>query len=710
MKFEELNISEEMLQAINDMGFEEATPIQSEAIPVILEGNDIIGQAQTGTGKTIAFGLPAIENLDLDSKKVQILILCPTRELSIQVSEELSKLCKYKKGVNIATIYGGQSYDKQFQALKKNPKIVVGTPGRVIDHLEKNKLNLEDVKMFVLDEADEMLNMGFLDDIEKILETVPDERQTIFFSATMPKQILELTKKYQKNPKTVKITHKELTVPTIEQYYYEIKAPAKFEVLTRLIDFHNIQFGLVFCNTKQMVDDLAVRLQEHGYPTESLHGDMKQAQREQVMKRFKSGNVQFLVATDVAARGIDIDDIEAVFNFDIPYDEENYVHRIGRTGRAGKKGISFTFVVGKEAYKIRDIQRYANAKLTLKRVPSFEEVEQIRIDKYLVKVKEVINENKKALDKYIKIVETMQTEGFSPVDTSAALLKMNMGLSDKKYEDSASIEKEKLKADHPLSGKMSRLFINLGKKDKIAPKDILGSIAGETGLDGRSIGEIDIYPAFSFVEVPAEFASKVIEIMNKNKIKGNPVTFELSDGKGKRDDKPSKRGKKSSFDDDDDSYFAKRDRKSSGRANKSRFSDDSESKSFDDKPARRERKPRFDDDSERKSFDDKPARRERKPRFENDSESKSFDDKPARRERKPRFGDDSERKSFDDKPARRERKDKFSEFSFGESKPRRKKDEDISSFSAKEKKARVEKEVNDLSYLSKKIKEKMKKK
>ncbi|MEK7433283.1 MAG: DEAD/DEAH box helicase, partial [Cyanobacteriota bacterium] len=541
LSFEELNLPEEIQQAIDDMGFEEATPIQSAAIPALFAGHDITGQAQTGTGKTMAFGIPAINMIDTSIKEIQVLVLCPTRELALQVTEEILKVGKYKKGLNIATIYGGQSYDKQYMALRKNPSIVVGTPGRVIDHLQRGKLKLESVGMFILDEADEMLNMGFLEDIETILETIPEERQTVFFSATMPKSILDLTKRYQKNPQFIKVVTKELTVANIEQSYYEIKGAAKFEVLTRLIDINGITSGLVFCNTKHGVDELSSRLQDRGYFAESLHGDMKQAQREHVMKRFRDGVVGFLIATDVAARGIDVNDIEAVFNYDIPYDQEYYVHRIGRTGRAGKLGKAFTFVVGKEIYKLRDIERYAKIKMILKKVPSFEEVEKVRIEKYLDNVKKVIDTDKNSLVKYTRIVEALEKENYSAIDISSALLKMNMGLSEKKYEETNDIEKVRVDPNIKISGDMQRLFISVGRKDNVATKDILGAIAGETGIAGRLIGEINIFDSYSFVDVPAEFAEKAVSIMNRNKIKGKEATFEISDNKDKREAAPKRR-------------------------------------------------------------------------------------------------------------------------------------------------------------------------
>ncbi|MCX9089075.1 MAG: DEAD/DEAH box helicase, partial [Candidatus Methanoperedens sp.] len=327
--FKELHLSKEIQKAITDMGFEEPTPIQIQSIPHMLEGKDVIGQAQTGTGKTAAFGIATLEKIDPKSLAVQAVILCPTRELAIQVSEELKKLSRYKKGVEILPVYGGQPIDRQIRALKKGVQVIIGTPGRVMDHMERRTLRLDGVKIIVLDEADEMLDMGFREDIELIMKKTPKERQTILFSATMPRAILDLTKKYQTKPYMIKLEHKEMTVPKVEQFYYEVKSQAKPEVLSRLIDINDLKLSLVFCNTKRMVDELVDNLKSRGYMADGLHGDLQQRQRDIVMSKFRKKEIEVLVATDVAARGIDVGDIEAVFNYDIPADDEYYVHRIG---------------------------------------------------------------------------------------------------------------------------------------------------------------------------------------------------------------------------------------------------------------------------------------------------------------------------------------------------------------------------------------------
>ncbi|NLC04747.1 MAG: DEAD/DEAH box helicase, partial [Tissierellia bacterium] len=341
LRFEEINVSDDIRKGISDIGFEEMSPIQAQAIPVILAGKDIIGQAQTGTGKTAAFGIPILEMIDIKDKSIQALILCPTRELSIQVAEEIGRLGKFKKGLSVLPVYGGQPIDRQLRVLRKGVHIVVGTPGRVIDHIKRKTLKTDKVKMMVLDEADEMFDMGFRDDIALVMNGLHEDRQTIFFSATMAKEIVRFASRYQKDPVMVKVVHKELTVPKVEQGYFELREQMKTEVLSRLIDMYNPQLSLVFCNTKRKVDELVVSLQSRGYTADALHGDLKQSQRDTVMGKFRRGVIDILVATDVAARGLDVDEIDLVFNYDMPQDEEYYVHRIGRTARAGRDGRAF---------------------------------------------------------------------------------------------------------------------------------------------------------------------------------------------------------------------------------------------------------------------------------------------------------------------------------------------------------------------------------
>lgn len=428
--FKELKLSKEIQMAVRDMGFEEATPIQIQSIPYMLEGKDVIGQAQTGTGKTAAFGIATIERIDPKNLGVQAVILCPTRELAIQVSEELKKLSKYKKGIEILPVYGGQPIDRQIRALRRGVQIIIGTPGRVMDHMERRTLKMDAVKIIVLDEADEMLDMGFREDIETIMRKIPKERQTILFSATMSRAILDLTKKYQTKPQMIKLAHKEMTVPEVEQFYYEVKSQAKPEVLSRLIDLNDLKLSLVFCNTKRRVDELVETLKARGYLADGLHGDLQQRQRDAVMSKFRRKEIEILVATDVAARGIDVGDIEAVFNYDIPPDDEYYLHRIGRTARAGKAGRAFNFVTGREVYRIRQIQQFTKTKIIAQKVPSVSDIEEIRTNLVLEKVKGIVDAGH--LGEYTNMVEKLIQEDYTSGEVAAALLKMVVGEGNKK--------------------------------------------------------------------------------------------------------------------------------------------------------------------------------------------------------------------------------------------------------------------------------------
>ena len=527
LRFEDMNISNEICRAVLDMGFEEATPIQSQAIPVILEGKDIIGQSQTGTGKTAAFGIPLLERINPEDRRLQALILCPTRELAIQVSEEFRKLLKYKDNIRVLPIYGGQPIDRQIAALRKGTQVVIGTPGRVMDHMRRRTIKAETVQMMVLDEADEMLDMGFREDIETILVKIPEEHQTLLFSATLSPEILDITKRFQKNPEFIKIVRKELTVPNIEQYYFDVKEKTKLDALCRIIDVYDPKLAMVFCNTKKRVDDLVEMLQGRGYFAEGLHGDLKQAQRDKVMQKFRNGTIEILVATDVAARGIDVDDIDVVFNYDVPQDEEYYVHRIGRTGRAGKAGKAFTFCVGKEIYKLRDIMRYTKTKIQQQKLPTLSDVEEMKPNIYLEKIKGIIEEGH--LTKYIHLVDRLMEEDYTSIDIAAALLKDH--LSDVNADDIDALDDINLGGTELYGGegeKMVRLFINAGKKSKIRAKDIVGAIANEAGIPGKTLGEIAIFDEYTFVDVPNEFVRDILHGMKHAKIKGKRVHIEIA--------------------------------------------------------------------------------------------------------------------------------------------------------------------------------------
>ena len=527
VRFEEMGLSEEIQKAVRYMGFEEASPIQAKAIPAMISGIDLIGQAQTGTGKTAAFGIPILEKVDPKLKKLQAIVLCPTRELAIQVADEIRNLSRYMHGIKVLPIYGGQDIVKQIRSLKSGTQIVIGTPGRVMDHMRRKTMKLDFVHTVVLDEADEMLNMGFREDIEFVLSGVPEERQTVLFSATMPKPIMEITKKFQNNAKVIKVTKKELTVPNIEQYYY-VKPKKKEEVLSRLLDIYSPRLSVVFCNTKKQVDLLVNALLGRGYFAAGLHGDMKQEQRDRVMQGFRTGKTEILVATDVAARGIDVDEVEAVFNYDLPQDDEYYVHRIGRTGRAGREGRAFSFVSGKEVYKLKEIQRYCKTKIYAQKVPSLNDVANTKMENILDDVERVIEQED--LDMMINAIEErVNNSEFTAMDMAAAFLKICCGMT----EDNKNTEENDWEFGDTGAGEdgMVRLFINIGKKQRVRPGDILGAIAGESGMDGKLIGTIDMYDKYTFVEVPREYAREVLNAMKNVKIKGKTVAVEPANQK-----------------------------------------------------------------------------------------------------------------------------------------------------------------------------------
>ena len=414
-----------IVRAIREMGFEKLSPIQEQAIPYLLQGEDIIGQAQTGTGKTAAFGIPAIQHINPDVKKLQTIILCPTRELAIQAAEELRKIAKYMHGIKVLPVYGGQDISRQIAGLR-GVQIIVGTPGRVMDHMRRHTIKLDLVNMVVLDEADEMLNMGFREDMELILGQIPGEHQTALFSATMPKPILEITDRFQKDAKLVKVAAKELTIPLVSQKFYRVKNQDKDAACVRLLEYYQPKLTLIFCNTKKKVDELADLLKQQGFQAEGLHGDLSQAQRDVAMNRFRNGGASILIATDVAARGIDVDDVEAVINYDIPQDIEYYVHRIGRTGRAGRKGRSFTFADSREIYKIREIERVCHTTITEKKLPGAAKVLKAKADKYLNNAWELHEHEDIELMKSF-LQRKMEEEGCYALELAAAMLKYQVG-------------------------------------------------------------------------------------------------------------------------------------------------------------------------------------------------------------------------------------------------------------------------------------------
>ena len=562
VRFEDLNLSDAILRAVTDMGFEAASPIQAQAIPAQLEGRDMIGQAQTGTGKTAAFGIPLLQKIDPENKKLQAIVLLPTRELAIQVAEEIRRLAKFMHGIKVLPVYGGQDIVRQIRSLKDGVQVVIGTPGRVMDHMRRKTIRVDHVHTAVLDEADEMLNMGFLEDMETILSQLPETRQTVMFSATMPPAIADIARKFLQDPVMVRVVKKELTVPKVTQYYYEVKPKNKVEVLCRLLDLYSPKLSVVFCNTKKGVDELVLALQGRGYFAEGLHGDLKQEQRDRVMNGFRNGRTEVLVATDVAARGIDVDDVEAVFNYDIPQDDEYYVHRIGRTGRAGREGKAFSLVVGKEVYKLRDIQRYCKTKIIPQAIPSLDDITDIKVEKTMDQVRDMLENSD--LSQMVNIIEQkLIEEDYTALDLAAALLKMNMGEDNEdiidNFEPARSLDDldrysrsgrrygrdgsgrdgsfrnsrsrrrgavDRAAVDYVVGDDMARLFVNIGRDQNVNPGDILGAIAGESGIPGRVVGSIDMYDGYTFVEVPRRYSDQVLKAMENAKIKGKKVRIE----------------------------------------------------------------------------------------------------------------------------------------------------------------------------------------
>jgi ATP-dependent RNA helicase DeaD len=548
--FSALGLSPEILKAVDALGFEEASPIQAAAIPVLMTGADLVGQSQTGSGKTAAFAIPALEALDRSSKAVQVLVMCPTRELATQVADEVHKLIAYMKGVSCVPIYGGASYDRQFFELKKGVQVVIGTPGRIIDHIDRGTLNLSSLKTVILDEADRMLDMGFRDDIQQILDSTPHERQTVFFSATLSPQIRDLIKRYSSDPQTIKIEPRALEIPAIEQFYYEVPHRAKLEALIRLIDFHGFKLGIIFCNTQRMVDELADTLLAQGFSADRLHGGIAQAQRTRVMNKFKKSEFEFLVATDVAARGIDVDDLQIVVNYDLPFDAEDYVHRIGRTGRAGKRGMAATFVSGRDIYKLQFIERYTKTKIRRGQMPTAGEVVEKKTDALLETVRAMLKSE--AGKGHAPLVERLLEEGFSSTELAAALFQMLVGTpqepekterrerperSDRperpdrgprderperparsdhperptREDDRMERKSQRDDRDQPVLRKPGRglawISLNVGWHDGFGPREIVDAIEEGTGMPGRSVGDIEITNTGCFAQVPEDFVN-----------------------------------------------------------------------------------------------------------------------------------------------------------------------------------------------------------
>lgn len=532
-KFNEMNLSEEIITALETLGFENSTLIQELAIPIALEGRDIIGQSQTGTGKTFAFGIPILEHiLQNNTKKVQALLICPTRELAVQVSGEIDKLCKFTK-IKSLPVYGGEYIEKQIKSLKKNVNIVIGTPGRMMDHIKRKTLKLDSVQFVVLDEADEMLDMGFVEDIEAILNEVPEERQTMLFSATMPAEIIELSQKYLNDPEKIKVKNKTMTVDQIEQIYIKVKNSDKAEVLSRIVELEESGKSIVFCNTKKMVDELVVDMQNRGYSVEGLHGDLKQQKRDMVIERFRTGGISMLIATDVAARGLDIRDVDLVVNYDLPIEEEQYVHRIGRTGRAGASGKSYSFAYGRDVERLRRIENYAKCKIKEETIPRYERVKEKVVKQYISGINS--EQSDSDLGYYLNLIEDMKESGVNLELFLANVLKKNLNFQKQERIDYRSYEREKHRTNsrehnekkskrHSKEKGMVRFQLNIGRMDRVLPADIVATIAGRCNISGRQIGAIDIMRDITYFDVKEEAAKNIQKKCNHILIKGKRVS------------------------------------------------------------------------------------------------------------------------------------------------------------------------------------------
>lgn len=527
MQFNELNLSQELIQAVEELGFTEMTEIQKESIPLLLQGRDVIGRSNTGTGKTAAFGIPAVESITEDDRRFPaVLVLCPTRELAMQAAGEVRKFAKYKRSVRTCAVYGGASMEKQIMELKKGASIVIGTPGRVMDHIRRRTLKLENIRTVILDEADEMLNMGFREDIESILSDIPTERQTVLFSATMPPEILAITEKYQNDPVQIKIKSTQRTAQLIEQFWFETAMGRKTDALKLLLTAYAPASAMVFCNTKKMVDDLTEDLVKAGFRAAGLHGDMKQAQRTQVMNSFKAKNTAILVATDVAARGIDVSGVDAVFNYDLPQDNEYYIHRIGRTGRAGRAGAAYSIISGrKQLYELKAISRYVKA--DIKELPLPDKSDIIAMKKEGI-VRSIAAQVERPSHDAYEILDRLAAEGIDYREAAARLI------SGKLAEEIAGLPE--LDVPKPIrKGKRSgaktvRIDLNIGRNKRIAPNFILGALVDATGMSGQDFGKIDIFDSHTTVEVPEAETDFILDAANPMKINGNPVEVKLFKG------------------------------------------------------------------------------------------------------------------------------------------------------------------------------------
>ncbi|MFI3206526.1 MAG: DEAD/DEAH box helicase [Clostridia bacterium] len=526
-RFSQLEISELTMRAIDELGFTNATEIQAKAIPLIMEGGDVIGRSQTGSGKTIAFAIPALELVMNFAKKNKplVLVLCPTRELALQCADETRKLTKYNHGIKIVPLCGGMPMPPQLRELKQGASIIIGTPGRVMDHIRRGTLNLEELQMIVLDEADEMLSMGFKEDIETILEDVPNAHQTVLFSATMPPSILNLTKTFQQNPKLVEVGNRQRAVDTIKQSYYNIPMGRKNDALSLLLAYYSPKLSMIFCNTKSMVENLTEYLQGKGFSVDGIHGDLRQGQRLKVLNAFKTGRTSILVATDVAARGIDVDGIDYVFNYDIPQNSEYYIHRIGRTGRAGKDGSAITLCSGRgQVMTLMNILRFTKSDAKEANLPSQKDIDAGNFLKISTTITDGIPNASPAS---MTIADNVLSLGLEPKDLIASLIEMNFKDSLARVREIKTERREKTPAGNKTGRAYQKVSISIGRSSRIAPKHIVGALTEKTDLCGGDIGKIDIYDDYTVVGIPTEHIDETLTVMDGSRINGEQITLKL---------------------------------------------------------------------------------------------------------------------------------------------------------------------------------------
>ena len=534
-KFETLGIDEVIIRAISEMGFENPTPIQEQAIPALLTGqNDLVGLAQTGTGKTAAFGIPLLQKVDFESKKTQALILCPTRELCVQITKDLTSYSKFIKGTNIVPVYGGASIDTQIRLIQKGAQIIVATPGRMADLIKRKKADLSQVKWVVLDEADEMLDMGFKDELDVILDTTPSQKNTWLFSATMPREVAQIAKNFMTNPVEVSVGGKNQGAENISHEYYVVQARDRYAALKRIVDFQPDIFGMVFCRTRIETQEIAEKLMKDGYNADALHGDMSQQQRDKVMQRFRNRSLQLLVATDVAARGIDVSSITHVIHFSLPDDIENYTHRSGRTARAGKTGVSIAIINLKEVGKIRELERMISGKFTRKKVPSGFDVCGKQLFSLIKKVHDV-EVNEAEINPYLpQIYKELEDLNKEELIKKFVSIEFNRFLSYYKNAPDLNADESRTSRDREVSrgGNYTRFFINIGEMDKVNKAFMVRFICDNADIKNDKLGKIDIKNSFSFFEVESGSADEVLKALNNQNYKGRTVKVEISENKG----------------------------------------------------------------------------------------------------------------------------------------------------------------------------------